>query len=166
MTNKTIDLTKHISETLAAGGEPLNEFQHVMVAGVIAVFNQTAELNVDIRKKLIVEIHKYVIDETGYLISLPDDVIKGILELVRNSSLTVEEPATWYNLEEHGPPADDVSVITWNGHDLAFDYWSNKESENLNVERMLAALGDGDDGMEFEPRKVTHWMYKPTPPKE
>lgn len=48
--------------------------------------------NVDIRKELVRKIHKYVNDDTGYLISLPDDTIKGILRLVQNSSLTAEEP--------------------------------------------------------------------------
>jgi len=122
------------------------------------------EDNVDIRKALAADIYKYVIDETGYLISLPDDVIKGIIKLVQDSSLTVEEPNTWFSLEKHGPPDDNVSVITWNGHDMAFDMWSNKESENLNMERILSTLGDGD--IDIEPRKITHWMYKPTTPKE
>ncbi len=122
------------------------------------------EQNANIRKDLIRKIHKYVIDETGYLISLPDSVIAGIIRMVENSSLTAEEPWTWFNLEEDGPPDDDVSVITWNRRDLAFDMWSNKESENLNMERLLSTLGDS--GMDIEPRKVTHWMYKPTTPKD
>ena len=118
------------------------------------------EHNKDIRQALALAIHKYVIDETGYLISLPDDVIRGIIKLVQDSSLTVEEPNTWFNLEEHGPPDDNVSVITWNGHDLAFDHWSDKQSENLNIQRLCADL----TGDEFP--EVTHWMYKPTTPKK
>ena len=71
------------------------------------------------------------------------------------------EAAVWRRVE-NGIPENDKAVLTWNGRDTNIDYWSDNESENLQLARIVNAIGDENGPTDLP---VTHWQYIPKPPK-
>lgn len=90
-----------------------------------------------------------------YVSTMADSQLRCILYALAT------EAAVW-NRVENGIPENDKSVLTWDGHTTCIDRWTDDESENLNMERIVNAIGDDNGPTEF---KVTHWQYIPKRPK-